>query len=70
MSWAWERDIVETLPRFPKPGPQRDVAGRHYLTKEEINSLYFATHQLRSPRGWNLPVPIGRYWRCALVLFF
>jgi site-specific recombinase XerD len=29
MSWAWEQDYVEKLPRFPKPKPQRDVAGRH-----------------------------------------
>ena len=34
MSWAWEQDILEALPRFPKPKKQRDVAGRHYLTKE------------------------------------
>ena len=44
MSWAWERDIVEVLPRFPKPRPHRHATGRHYLTKAEINSLYFATH--------------------------
>ncbi len=30
MSWAWEQDIVDALPRFPKLKPQRDVAGRHY----------------------------------------
>jgi hypothetical protein len=27
LSWAWEQDIVEALPRFPKPKEQRDVAG-------------------------------------------
>ncbi len=27
-AWAWENDIIESLPRFPKPRPQRDVAGR------------------------------------------
>ena len=70
ISWAWEQDIIETPPRFPKPLPQRDVAGRHYLTKAEINALYFATHQLRRPRGWDQPVPVGRYWRSALVVFF
>lgn len=70
MSWAWEQDLVETLPRFPKPRPQRDVAGRHYLNKAEINALYFATHSMKRPRGWSRPVPVGRYWRCALVLFF
>ena len=46
VSWAWEQDLIDSLPRFPKPRPQRDVAGRHYLTKAEINALYFATHQL------------------------
>ncbi len=70
LSWAWEHDIVDTLPRFPKVRPQRDVAGRHYLTRTEISSLYFATHQLQRPRGWRHPFPVGRYWRSALVLFF
>jgi hypothetical protein len=45
------------------------VAGRHYLTKPELNALYFATHQMRRPRGWDAPFPIGRYWRAALVVF-
>jgi hypothetical protein len=70
MSWAWEQDIIDALPRFPKLKSQRDVAGRHYLTKPEINALYFATHQMRRPRGWNYPFSIGRYWRAALVVFF
>ena len=52
MSWAWEQDYLEKLPRFPKPKPQRDVAGRHYLTKSDLNALYFATFQLKKPRGW------------------
>ncbi len=68
--WAWEQDLIDSLPRFPKPRQQRDVAGRHYLTKAEINALYFATHRMKRPRGWTLPVPVGRYWRCALVAFF
>jgi integrase len=70
MSWSWEQDLVDVLPRFPKQKPQRDVAGKHYLTKAEINALYFATHQIKRPRGWSHPYPIGRYWRCALVVFF
>ncbi len=69
MSWAWEQDLIPTLPRFPKARPQRAVAGRHYLTKAELNALYFATHRMRCPRGWRRPHPVGRYWRCALVLF-
>jgi hypothetical protein len=70
MSWAWEQDLIDTLPRFPKPRKQRDVAGRHYLAKGEINALYFASHKMKRPRGWDLPIPVGRYWRSALVLFF
>ena len=37
----------ENLPRFPKPKPQRDVAGRHYLTKSDLYALYFATYAHR-----------------------
>ena len=70
MSWCWEHDLLETLPRFPKPKEQRDVAGRHYLTKAELNALYYATYQLKCPRGWSEPFSIGHYWRCAIVLLF
>src|SRR3954467_12202083 len=70
ISWAWEQDLIESPPRFPKPRQQRDVAGLYYLTKKEINALYFATHQMKRPRGWDSSFPVGRYWRCALVLFF
>ena len=70
MSWAWEQDYVEKLPRFPKPKPQRDVAGRHYLTKSDLNALYFATYQLPRPRGWRQPLTVGHHWRAVLVVFF
>lgn len=70
LAWAWDQDLLDSLPRFPKPKEQRDVAGRHYLTKAELNALYFATYQLKRPRGWSEPHPVGRYWRCALVLFY
>ena len=70
LSWAWEQEQIDAPPRFPGPRDQRDVAGRHYLTKAEINALYFATHLMRRPRGWDAPFPIGRYWRAALVVFF
>jgi len=70
MSWAWERDIVEVLPRFPKPRIHRRATGRHYLTKAEINSLYFATHKMKCPKGWKESIPVGKYWRAAIVLFF
>lgn len=62
--------MIESLSRFPKPKEQRDVAGRHYLGKAEINSLYFATHELKRLRGWSHPFAVGRYWRSALVVFF
>ncbi|MCG8584513.1 MAG: hypothetical protein MI757_07370 [Pirellulales bacterium] len=70
MGWAWERDLIDSLPRFPKPLHQREIAGRYYLTKSEINALYFATYDMKRPRGWSMPFSVGRYWRCALVLFF
>jgi site-specific recombinase XerD len=38
-SWAWEQELIDSPPRFPKPRPQRDAAGRHYLTKAELNAL-------------------------------
>jgi hypothetical protein len=70
LSWAWEQEPIESPPRFPAPRGQPDVAGRHYLTRSEINALYFATHKLERPRGWEAPYPIGPYWRSALVVFF
>lgn len=70
ISWAWEQELIESPPRFPSPRTQRDVAGRHYLTKAELNVLYFATHKMPRPRGWDATFPIDRYWRAALVVFF
>jgi len=67
---AWEQELIDAPARFPTPRPQRDGAGRHYLTKAELNPLYFATHRMRRPRGWEVPGPVGRYWREALVAFF
>ena len=52
LSWAWEQDYLENLQRLPKPRPQRDVAGRHYPTKADLNAHYFATYSLSRPRGW------------------
>ena len=37
--WAWEQELIDAPPRFPAPRDQRDVAGRHDLTKAEINAL-------------------------------
>ena len=44
LAWAWEQDLIDALPRFPQPKQQRSVAGRHYLTKAELNALHFATY--------------------------
>src|SRR5690606_22539388 len=49
LSWAWEQELIEAPPRFPGPGDPRDVAGRHYLTKPEINALDFATYKMGRP---------------------
>jgi hypothetical protein len=35
-----------------------------------LNALYFATYQLKRPRGWKQPFTVGHYWRAALVVFF
>lgn len=70
LSWAWEQELIEVPLRFPSPREQRDIAGKHYLSKAELNSLYFATHKMKRPRGWIEQHPLGRYWRAALVLFF
>src|SRR5688572_17620057 len=35
ISWAWDQELIDMPPRFPKARDQRDVAGRHYLTKAE-----------------------------------
>jgi len=70
ISWAWENDLIEMPPRFPKPVPFKNAAGKHYLTKRELNALYFATYKMQRPRGWTNPIHVGRYWRAALVMFF
>src|SRR6516165_8656735 len=49
--WAWEQELIDTLPRFPGPRDQRNVAGRQPLTKAEINALSFATHEMGRPRN-------------------
>src|SRR5262245_12502210 len=65
LAWAWDQELIESPPRFPKPRQQRDVAGRHYLTKAEVNALYFATHSMPRPRGWGGPASRRprRWWR-------
>ena len=70
LSWAWEQELIDAPPRFPKPRPQRDVAGRHYLTKPEINALDFATYCMQRPRASDQAISVGQYWRSALVLYF
>lgn len=57
--------VVPTIPRA-----QRDVAGRQFLSRAELNALYCATYQLRRPRGWKEPHSVGQYWRSAIVLLF
>ncbi|MFI5458937.1 MAG: hypothetical protein ACHRXM_26205 [Isosphaerales bacterium] len=39
------------------------------VAKTEINALDFATHMMERPRGWSGTMPLGRYWRSALVVF-
>lgn len=46
IAWAWEQNLIVYPPRFPRPRPQRDIAGRHDLTKVEVNVLYFTAHKM------------------------
>jgi hypothetical protein len=55
--WAWEQELIDTLLRFPAPRDQRDVADRHYLTKAEINALYF--FGLRATAVIGLAIGVG-----------
>ena len=57
VAWAWDQELIDALPRFPKRRAQRDVAGRHYLTKAEINAIYFATYRMPGPKGGARPSP-------------
>src|SRR4051812_5781340 len=70
LSWAWEQELIDAPPRFPKPREQRDVAGRDYLTQAEGNALDFATHSMPRPRGWDGPIPAARDWGGAPVVVF
>jgi len=58
MSWAWEQDYLGKLPRFPKPKPQRDVAGRHYLTKPDLNALYYCRYSRPDRTGGRWPITL------------
>jgi hypothetical protein len=69
LRWALDEELIPTLPRIPKKIEQRDVAGQYFFTDSEIDGLYWGTYKLESPRGWDLPQPIGAYWRTAIVLF-
>jgi len=70
MSWAWEQDLLETLPRCPPAKDQNDVEGHYYLSKAELNASYSTSDQLRKPRGWSQSPSIGAYSRSGLELFF
>ena len=67
--WAWEQELIDAPPRCPGPRDQRDVTGRHYLTKAAINALYFATHKMGRPRGWVTLIRSAGA-RATLVVFF
>ena len=45
--------MIDTLPRFPGPRDRATSPADNYLTKPEINALYFATHKMGRPRGWD-----------------
>ena len=67
--WAFDQELLPSMPRLPKSVEARDVAGQYFFTDGEIDSIYWATYKLKSPRGWDLAQPLGAYWRTAIVLF-
>ncbi len=46
-----------------------DRVHKQAVTDQRLNPGRTATSQMKRPRGYAEPYPIGRYWRCALVLF-
>jgi hypothetical protein len=37
--WVWEQDLIDTLPPFPAPRNQRDVASGVFLTDLFLKSV-------------------------------
>lgn len=70
LAWAWDPDVIDALPRFPKLRPQRDVACRHFLSKTEITAVDYWTQKIPRPRRWAAPFAIGCYRLATLVVFF
>lgn len=62
------RHRLESLPAFPSPMASNTVAGLYYLTDAEYSACYWATSKMRKYRGWSMPLPIGDYFRAALVI--
>ncbi|MEZ6134908.1 MAG: hypothetical protein R3C53_08370 [Pirellulaceae bacterium] len=60
LTWACELELIPSIPKFPKPKIQRSVAGRRYLTKPELNALYFASYRLTQVGSWEHSHPIGQ----------
>jgi integrase len=69
LRWAFDQELIPSLPRIPKKVEQREIAGQYFFTDSEIDAIYWATYKLPCPRGWDLTQPIGAYWRAAIVLF-
>lgn len=51
MSWAWEQDLVETLPRFPRPRPQDSVGVGQ---ESALPPLQLGTASSKSAQGGSL----------------
>lgn len=65
-----EKPWIAAVPRMPADREQIDEAGLRYFSEAEVNDLYWATYRMHRPRGWSGPLPIGAYWRAALVFFY
>lgn len=70
LRWRVDQRELDALPRFPPRLEQIDAAGNFFLEDDEIDQVYWATYHLPKPRNWKSRLPIGAYWRTALVLFY
>ena len=61
---------ISSVPTLPKPREQRSEAGHWYLEESEINAIYWQTYSLTIRGFKNAAVPVGAYWRAALVFFY
>ena len=51
LSWAWEQELIETLPKFPQTKKQRDVAGIQAIQRGRASNVAVTYLQSRRSPG-------------------